>query len=168
MITLGKPAGNGHPIGAVITTDEIASSFTNGMEYFNTFGGNPVSCAMGKAVLDVIEEEDLQAHAAVSGLHLKTQLSSLSERYPIIGDVRGYGLFLGVELVEDRCSLVPAAAQASYVVERMREEGILLSTDGPWHNVIKIKPPVVFNQDNGDFLCANLDKILSERWAAVS
>lgn len=168
IITLGKPAGNGHPIGAVITTDEIAKSFTNGMEYFNTFGGNPVSCAVGNAVLDVIEDENLQAHAAASGLHLKKKLDSLSHRYPIIGDVRGYGLFLGVELVEDRQSQVPAATQASYVVERMREEGVLLSTDGPWHNVIKIKPPIIFNQENGDLLCAKLDSILSERWAKAS
>jgi len=168
MITLGKPAGNGHPIGAVITTDEIASSFTNGMEYFNTFGGNPVSCAVGNAVLDVIEREDLQRHAAASGRHLKRKLESLYQRHPIIGDVRGYGLFLGVELVEDRQTQFPAAEQARYVVERMREEGVLLSTDGPWHNVIKIKPPIVFDQDNGDLLCAKLDNILCERWAGIA
>ncbi|HEY7348147.1 MAG TPA: aminotransferase class III-fold pyridoxal phosphate-dependent enzyme [Ktedonobacterales bacterium] len=162
IVTMGKPIGNGHPLAAVITTPEIAASFNNGMEYFNTFGGNPVSCAIGLAVLDVIADEQLQAHALKVGEHLQHGLRELMQKHPIIGDVRGLGLFIGVELVLDRETVAPAAAQASYIVNRMRERGILLSTDGPLHNVLKIKPPLVFSEANADFLAATLDEILAE------
>jgi 4-aminobutyrate aminotransferase-like enzyme/Ser/Thr protein kinase RdoA (MazF antagonist) len=162
IVTLGKPIGNGHPMAAVVTTPEIAAAFANGMEYFNTYGGNPVSCAVGLAVLDVIAEEGLQQRARAVGAHLKAGLERLMAKHPLIGDVRGLGLFLGIELVTDRASLAPAAAQAAYIVERMKEEGILLSTDGPLHNVLKIKPPLVFSQANADFLVSALDRILAE------
>ena len=162
IVTLGKPIGNGHPLAAVITTPKIAAVFENGMEYFNTFGGNPVSCAVGMAVLDVIEEENLQFHALEVGAYLKTALGSLMGRHSLIGDVRGLGLFLGIELVTDRKTLIPAAREASYVTERMKERGILLSTDGPDHNVIKIKPPMVFANEDADWLVQNLDVVLSE------
>ncbi len=162
IVTMGKPIGNGHPLAAVVTTPEIAASFDNGMEYFNTFGGNPVSCAIGLAVLDVIADERLQEHALKVGEHLLAGLRSLMEKHRIIGDVRGLGLFVGVELVLDRETLAPAAAQASYVVNRLRERGILLSTDGPLHNVLKMKPPLVFSEANADFLVATLDAILAE------
>src|SRR5437763_3128789 len=165
IVTMGKPIGNGHPLAAVVTTPEIAASFNNGMEYFNTFGGNPVSCAIGMAVLDVIAEEQLQANALQVGRHLMDGLRKLMEKHAIIGDVRGLGLFVGIELVLDRESLVPAAAQASYIATRMRERGILLSTDGPFYNVLKIKPPLVFTQANADFLVATLDEILAEDFA---
>jgi 4-aminobutyrate aminotransferase-like enzyme len=162
IVTLGKPLGNGHPLGAVITTPEIAASFNNGMEYFNTFGGNTVSCAIGLAVLEVIAEESLQAQARRVGAHLMDGLKSLMDKHPLIGDVRGLGLFVGVELVRDRQRLAPAAAQASYIVNRLRERGILTSTDGPLHNVLKIKPPLVFTEADADFLIATLDGILEE------
>ena len=167
IVTMGKPIGNGHPLAAVVTTPEIAASFNNGMEYFNTFGGNPVSCAIGMAVLDVIAEEQLQANALQVGTHLMDGLRKLMEKHAIIGDVRGLGLFVGIELVLDRETLVPAAAQASYIANRMRERGILLSTDGPFHNVLKIKPPMLFTPANADFLVETLDEILAEDFARV-
>ncbi len=162
ILTLGKPIGNGHPLAAVVTTPDIAASFNNGMEYFNTYGGNPVSCAVGLAVLDVIEEERLQQNALVVGAHLKAGLEGLMDRYPLIGNVRGAGLFIGVELVLDRETLEPSPAHAAYVIERMRENNILISTDGPLHNVLKIKPPLVFSQANADQLVSTLDRILAE------
>src|SRR5207245_7049688 len=132
------------------------------MEYFNTFGGNPVSCAIGLAVLDVIEQEQLQAHAHRVGTHLMNGLRGLMEKHPLIGDVRGLGLFVGVELVLNRETFEPAPAQASYIVKRMKERGILLSTDGPFHNILKIKPPLVFTEANADHLVSTLDDILRE------
>jgi 4-aminobutyrate aminotransferase-like enzyme len=162
IVTLGKPIGNGHPLGAVITTPDIAASFANGMEYFNTFGGNPVSCATGLAVLDVIRDEELQQNALEVGEYLKCELHSLQDRHRLVGDVRGLGLFLGIELVRDRDTLEPAGREATQIVERMKERGILLSTDGPFHNVIKIKPPLVFSMKDADVLVSNLDSVLRE------
>jgi len=160
IVTLGKPMGNGHPLAAVITTPEIAESFETGMEYFNTYGGNPVSCAAGMAVLDVIEEENLQANARNVGAHLKSELQRLKNDYPLIGDVRGWGLFIGIELVLNRETRAPAKAHADYVAERMKERGILISTDGPDENVLKIKPPLVFSEANADMLVRTLAEIL--------
>ncbi|HEX7049085.1 MAG TPA: aminotransferase class III-fold pyridoxal phosphate-dependent enzyme [Longimicrobiales bacterium] len=162
IVTMGKPIGNGHPLGAVVTTPEIAASFDNGMEYFNTFGGNPVSCAVGLAVLDVIEAERLQERAHRVGARLLEGLRRLAERHPLIGDVRGMGLFLGIELVLDRETLEPAPDHAARVVERMRENGILLSTDGPLHNVIKIKPPLQFAEEDADRVVEVLGAVLAE------
>jgi 4-aminobutyrate aminotransferase-like enzyme/Ser/Thr protein kinase RdoA (MazF antagonist) len=162
IVTLGKPIGNGHPIGAVVTTPEIAASFDTGMEYFNTFGGNPVSCAAALAVLDVIRDEDLQERAGRVGARLADGLRGLMETRSLIGDVRGDGLFLGIELVLDRRTREPAPSHAALAVERMRQRGILLSTDGPDHNVIKIKPPLVFSETDADHLVASLDQVLSE------
>ena len=162
IVTMGKPIGNGHPLAAVVTTPKIAASFNNGMEYFNTFGGNPVSCRIGLAVLDVIEEEGLQEHARRVGERLIAGLKGLVERHPIVGDARGTGLFQGIELVTDRESLEPAPRHASHLVERMRDRGILLSTDGPLHNVVKIKPPLVFDEKDADRLVNTLDEVLGE------
>ncbi len=162
VVVLGKPIGNGHPLAALVTTQEIAASFDNGMEFFSTFGGNPVSCAVGLAVLDVVEEEALQAHARRVGEHLLAGLRPFAERFPLVGDVRGSGLFLGVELVRDRETLDPAAAEASYIANRMREEGILLGTDGPLHNVVKIRPPMPFGLANADRLVETFERILKE------
>ena len=163
IVTLGKPIGSGHPMACVVTTPEIAASIDRGMEYFNTYGGNPVSCAVGLAVLDVIEEENLQQNARDVGAHLIAGLGALRETHSLIGDVRGLGLFVGIELVRDRQSLEPADREASFIVERMKNEGILVSTDGPLHNVIKIKPPLVFTRPNADSLIQTLDRILDER-----
>jgi 4-aminobutyrate aminotransferase-like enzyme/Ser/Thr protein kinase RdoA (MazF antagonist) len=162
IVTMGKPMGNGHPLGGVVTTPEIAASFNTGMEYFSTFGGNPVSCSVGLAVLDIIRDEKLQENAHAVGTHLKAALNELKPRHPLIGDVRGLGLFLGVELVLDLETLAPATAEAAHVAERMREKGILVSTDGPFRNVLKIKPPLCFTRENAAFLVATLDQILSE------
>ncbi len=131
IVVMGKPLGNGHPIGAVATTRAIADAFANGMEFFSTFGGNTVSCAIGVAVLEVMRDESLQQHARRIGDRLLTGLRELANRFPIVGDVRGSGLFLGVELVRDRASLEPAGVEASFVANRMREQGVLLGTDGP-------------------------------------
>jgi 4-aminobutyrate aminotransferase-like enzyme len=162
IVTMGKPIGNGHPLGAVVTTREIAEAFANGMEYFNTFGGNPVSCAVGLAVLDVIEREGLQERAARVGTYLKKALNELREHHPVIGDVRGRGLFLGIEFVRDMQDREPLAEVASYVVERLKEHGILLSTDGADHNVIKIKPPLVFEESDADRVVDALQRVLAE------
>jgi len=162
IATLGKPLGNGHPMAAVVTTRDIAASFANGMEYFNTFGGNPVSCAVGNAVLDVIAAEGLRRHAAVTGALLLAGLAELAEEHALVGDVRGVGLFAGVELVIEREAKTPAPHQARYVVERARELGVLLSVDGIHRNVLKIKPPLVFGVREVDRVLATLGTILAE------
>ncbi len=162
IVTLGKPIGNGHPLAAVVTTEAIARAFANGMEYFNTFGGNPVSCAVGMAVLDVIDSEQLMARADRVGAQLISGLREVQQRRALIGEVRGLGLFVGVELVTDRTERTPAAAHASRVCERLRARGILLSTDGPDHNVLKIKPPMVFSAADAERLVAELDAVLGE------
>jgi 4-aminobutyrate aminotransferase-like enzyme len=146
----------------VVTTREIAESFANGMEFFSTFGGNPVSAAIGLAVLDVLEDERLQEHAALLGGTLKGELASLAMRHEVIGDIRGRGLFLGIEIVSDRPTKRPSAEIATYVVERMKERGLLLSTDGPDHNVIKIKPPMPFSQRDATRLVSELDRVLAD------
>ncbi len=162
IVTLGKPIGNGHPLSAVVTTREIADAFANGMEYFNTFGGNPVSCAVGLAVLDVIEDERLQDNARDVGGHLLARSRELARRHALIGDVRGLGLFLGLELVRDHRTLEPASDEAAAVIEAARERGILLSTEGPHHNVLKVKPPLVWTTDHADLLIDTLDRVLVE------
>ena len=162
IVTMGKPIGNGHPLGAVVTTRAIADAFNNGMEYFNTFGGNPVSAAIGLAVLDVIADEGLQEHARVTGERLLAGLHELAVRHEAIGDVRGTGLFAGFELVRDRSTREPDADLATDLVNRAAERGVLLSTDGPDHNVIKIKPPMVFSSADADRLVETVDAVLSE------
>jgi 4-aminobutyrate aminotransferase-like enzyme len=168
IITVGKPIGNGHPLAAVITTPEIAASFANGMEYFNTFGGNAVSCAIGMAVLDVIGDEQLQARALRVGARLKAGMQQLMKRHAILGDVRGLGLFLGIELVRDRRTRAPAAAQATYVAERMKDHGILVTTEGPLHNVVKMKPPLVISDADADRFVEVLDHVLGEDFCRSS
>ncbi len=160
IVTMGKSMGNGHPLSAVVTTKEIADKFNNGMEYFNSFGGNPVSCAVGQAVLDVIKDESLQDHALKVGDYLLEQLQQLKQHHDIIGDVRGRGLFIGIELNRDE-DLTPADTEAHNIINRMKEKGVLLSTDGPDHNVIKIKPPIVFNIENAEELVKKLDETMT-------
>lgn len=162
IVTIGKPLGNGHPVAAVVTTPQIAKAFHNGMEYFNTFGGNPVSCAAGMAVLDVIQAEKLQQRALEVGSYLKSRLLKLKGQHALIGDVRGLGLFLGIELVLDRKTLKPAPQEAARLSERLKEEGILVTTEGPFHNVLKIKPPLAFNKENVDFFVETFDRLLAE------
>ena len=162
VVTMGKPIGNGFPLGAVVTTRAVADAFAGGMEYFNTFGGNPVSCAAGLAVLDVLEEDGLQAHALELGRYLLTELSSIQAQSTHLGDTRGTGLFIGLECVSDKDSRTPDADRARYLVERMKEEGILLSTDGPGHNVVKFKPPLVFSREDADLFLKKLNRVLGE------
>ncbi len=162
IVVLGKPIGNGYPLAAVVTRPEIAGTFDNGMEFFSTFGGSTVSCAAGLAVLDVVEEEQLQDHARQVGDRLLANLRAVSPRHEIIGDVRGSGLFIGVELVSDRSVLTPAPLEAAFVVNRLREEGILIGTEGPAHNVLKIRPPMPFQMDDADRLAETLDRVLGE------
>lgn len=164
VVVMGKPMGNGHPLAAVVTTQEIAESFDNGMEFFSTFGGNTVSCAVGLAVLEVMREEELQAHALRVGRRMLEGLRPLVGRHRLVGDVRGSGLFLGVELVRGRDALEPAGAEASLVANRMREHGILLGTDGPFHNVVKIRPPMPFSEADAGLLVAALDRVLAEEF----
>ncbi len=162
IVTVGKPIGNGHPLGVVVTTKAIADAFANGMEYFNTFGGNPVSCAIGLEVLRVVREEGLQQNALETGAYLTEGLWQLAGKFPVIGDVRGPGLFLGFELVDNPETLAPAASKATYMANRMRELGILMSTDGPFHNVLKVKPPIIFGKKDSDFLLETLERVLRE------
>ena len=162
IVVMGKPLGNGHPVGAVATTRAIAEAFDNGMEFFSTFGGNTVSCAIGLAVLDVLHDEGLQAHAREVGDHLLAGLGALGDQHAVVGDVRGSGLFLGVELVRDRETLEPAGQEATFVAERMRERGVLVGTDGPFHNVVKIRPPMPFTRADADLLVEALDQALGE------
>jgi 4-aminobutyrate aminotransferase-like enzyme len=164
MVILGKPIGNGHPIGALVTTPEIADAFNNGMEFFSTFGGNTVSCATGIAVLEVMEREKLMAHAEQVGRYLLDGLKQFVGKYDIVGDARGAGLFLGLELVRDHETLEPAAEEASFVSNLMREHGVLVGTDGPFHNVVKIRPPMPFTTADADFLLEKLDKVLRENF----
>jgi 4-aminobutyrate aminotransferase-like enzyme len=160
IVTLGKPIGNGHPLGAVVCTRAVADAFANGMEFFNTFGGNPVSAVVGSSVLDIIEDEKLQENAREIGEYLKAKLNQLKSKYNVIGDVRGVGFFLGIEFT-DR-DFTPLSQLVSYVSERMKEHLILMSIDGPDHNVLKIKPPMCFNKENADLLVSTLDKVLNE------
>jgi len=162
VVTIGKPIGNGHPLAVVVTTQAVADKFKNGMEYFNTFGGNPVSCAVGLEVLRVIKEEGLQQNAKVVGEYLKKNLTTMMDQFEIIGDVRGPGLFMGIELVKSRETREPATEQTAHFANRMRDKGILMSTDGPFNNVLKIKPPIVFSKTNSDFLLESMVNVLKE------
>jgi len=160
IVVVGKPMGNGHPIGAVITTIEIADEFEKGPEFFSSFGGNPVSCAIGNAVLDVIEEEGLQQQAKEVGDYLKEKLAALKNDFSNIADVRGYGMFLGIELLDEQDG--PATELASKIKNHFRANHILISTDGPYDNVLKIKPPLSFTKNNADQLVAVLRKFFAQ------
>ena len=160
IVTLGKPMGNGHPLAAVITTPEIAGAIAKQGGYFNTFGGNAVSCAVGLAVLEVLERERLQDNALRVGNSMKKLLRVLAEKHPVIGDVRGTGLFLGVEFVRDRKTLEPATTEARTIMNRMRQQGVLVALTGLHENILKIRPPLVFSEDNARVLADTLDRVL--------
>jgi len=165
VVTIGKPLGNGHPLAAVACTRELADKFANGMEYFNTFGGNPVSCAIGLEVLRTVKREGLQENALKVGNYLKEALQTLSKKYSIIGEVRGQGLFLGFELVDK--NLNPLPEKTDYLANRMKAHKILMSVDGPQHNVLKIKPPMVFSLEQAKELIQCLGKVLAEDFMLV-
>jgi 4-aminobutyrate aminotransferase-like enzyme/Ser/Thr protein kinase RdoA (MazF antagonist) len=162
IVVFGKPIGNGFPLAAVITTKEIAASFDNGMEFFSTFGGNPVAAAAGLAVLDVLEEDCLQQNALRVGNYWVARLRELQDRHELIGDVRGEGLFLGIDLVRNRDTREAAPDEAEYIVNRLRESGVLAGTDGPHHNVIKLRPPLIFSEGDADLCVSTLESILQE------
>lgn len=162
IVVFGKPIGNAFPLAAVVTTPEIAASFDNGMEFFSTFGGNPVACAAGLAVLDVLRHEKLQQNAYAVGTRWLASLRELQNTYPLIGDVRGLGLFLGLDLVQDPATREPATKQASYAVNRLLDRSILAGTDGPRHNVIKLRPPLIFTDADAKLFNTTLGEILQE------
>eukprot|EP01024_Parvocaulis_polyphysoides_P039444 TRINITY_DN35677_c0_g3_i1.p1 TRINITY_DN35677_c0_g3~~TRINITY_DN35677_c0_g3_i1.p1 ORF type:complete len:483 (+),score=72.96 TRINITY_DN35677_c0_g3_i1:132-1580(+) len=156
IVTLAKGIGNGVPLGAVVTTQEIGDVIKRAL-YFNTFGGNPVCCAAGRAVLRVVDEEQIQLHCAHVGQYLKSRLQSLQEQHDIIGDVRGMGLMLGVELVKDRSTKEAAKQQTIDVMEKLKDMGVLIGKGGFFGNVLRIKPPMCFNKQDADYLCDALD-----------
>ncbi|MBK7830970.1 MAG: aminotransferase class III-fold pyridoxal phosphate-dependent enzyme [Gemmatimonadetes bacterium] len=162
IVVLGKPLGNGHPMGAVVTTAEIARSFDNGIEFFSTFGGSTLSCRVGTEVLRIVKDEGLRENARTVGNHLLDSLRELQTRHACIGDVRGIGLFVGVDLVTDRDTRAPATALASYVVNRLREERILIGTEGPADNVLKIRPPLTVGRSDVEWLVAVLGRVIGE------
>jgi 4-aminobutyrate aminotransferase-like enzyme len=162
IVTMGKPMGNGHPIAALATRREIAETLQRTTGYFNTFGGNTVSAVVGNACLDVLQGEDLQGNAARSGAHLHAVLLDLMKRHDLIGYIHGRGLFLGVELVTDRETRTPAKPAARWVRERMKALGVLVTSTGPLGNIIKIRPPLVFNIDDAARCLAALDSALAE------
>jgi 4-aminobutyrate aminotransferase-like enzyme/Ser/Thr protein kinase RdoA (MazF antagonist) len=161
IVILGKPIGNGHPMGAVVCNEDVVHKFENGMEFFSSFGGNPVSCSIGKSVLDVIDNENLQEEALHTGTYLLKGFTSLKEKYSIIGHIRGSGLFWGIELVEPNTNNTPAPRKAHDLINTMKTKGFLLSTDGPFKNVIKIKPPMCFDKKNAASLIHTLDNVFS-------
>ena len=161
IVTMGKPMGNGHPVAAVATSFDIMSAFRHAFRYFNTFGGNPVSCAAASAVLDVLWDESLQAKAATTGDHLRAGLRALGQKHDVIGDVRGSGLAIGAELVSDRAAKTPARAVADRVVNQMRENGVLMGANGISYNVLKIRPPMPFGRAEADLVLQTLDHVLS-------
>jgi 4-aminobutyrate aminotransferase-like enzyme len=162
IVCLGKPIANGHPMGAVVTRPEIVQALVDQGIFFSTFGGNNVSCAAGMAVLDVLEREGLRENARLVGAHFKQGLRKLAERHDLIGDVRGRGLLIGLELVHDRKSLEPAPTETKRVVNRMRDLGVLTASEGPHGNVLKLRPPICFTREQADMTVAAIDRALSE------
>jgi 4-aminobutyrate aminotransferase-like enzyme len=162
IVTLGKPMGDGHPVAAVVTTRKVAQKFAAAEIYFNTFGGNPVSAAVGAAVLDICLEQDIVAHVKDVGAYLRAGLERLATDFPVIGDVHGLGLFQAIELVNDHQTLDPASALASQLPDALRAEGVLIGLSGRFGNVLKIRPPLVFDRDNADQLLSALRKVLKQ------
>lgn len=162
IVTMGKPMGNGHPVAAVATTPDIMAAFRSSFRYFNTFGGNPVSCAAAKAVLDVIKNEGLQENARIVGAYARAGLERLALKHECIGDVRGYGLFFGAELVTNRDTKTPATEFATQVANEMRRRGVLMNKLGIHYNTLKIRPPMPFSQENADLMLETLDGVLHD------
>lgn len=161
IVILGKPIANGHPMGAVVCTAEISESFEKGVEFFSSFGGNPVSCAIASAVLDVIDEEQLQSHAKTVGDYYKSLFIDLKQKHPCIGDVRGSGLFLGIEIIKNQ-NKEPDTHLAKHIKNKLRNRYILVSTDGPFDSVIKTKPALCFTKQNAEIVVKNIDEIITE------
>jgi 4-aminobutyrate aminotransferase-like enzyme len=160
LVTLGKPMGNGHPLGGVVGRADLFKAFGERAMYFNTFGGNPVSCAVGIAVLEVIERENLVEHAREVGDYVQAGLQKLAAKHGIVGDIRGRGLFFGAELVKDRKTKEPATEETKTVINAMRERGVLMSRTGRHDNILKIRPPMPFANEHADLLLSTLDDVL--------
>ena len=161
IVTMGKPMGNGYPLAATVARRSLVDRFADRFGYFNTFGGNPVAAAAGLAVLDVIEDEALADNARDVGGYLKDELTALADRHEIIGDVRGNGLFLAVDLVDDRPSRRAATARARTVVNALKDAGVLTSTIGPHDNVVKLRPPLVLSRADADYFLERFDQVLA-------
>jgi 4-aminobutyrate aminotransferase-like enzyme len=162
IVTMGKPMGNGHPVAGLAVRPEVMQAFGQASRYFNTFGGNPVSMAAASAVLDVLQQNDLQRNALEVGRYLRERLAALGDRHAVVGEARGTGLFIGLELVIDRATRTPATALATQVVNGLRRRQVLLSATGPQGNVLKIRPPLVFQREHADLLVERLDAVLAE------
>jgi len=160
IVTMGKPMGNGHPVAGLAVRPDVLESFGQQCRYFNTFGGNPVAMAAAGAVLDVIEQQGLQANALRVGEHLRSRLRGLAQQHALVGEVRGAGLFIAVDLVADRDSSAPAATATARVVNGLRQQGVLLSATGPQASTLKIRPPLVFDTGHADLLVDALDEVL--------
>jgi 4-aminobutyrate aminotransferase-like enzyme len=161
VVTLGKPMGNGHPVAGLVTSPDCMDAFRQSFRYFNTFGGNPVSCAAALATLDVLEEEGLMENARVVGEYARNGLKGLAKKYECIGDVRGSGLFFGAEMVLDRETKEPATEFTLEVANAMRQRGVLINKLGVNYNVLKVRPPMPFAKEQADFLLETLDEVLS-------
>ena len=160
VVVLGKPIGNGHPLGVVVTTRQIADAFAQGPEFFSTFGGSTLSCRIGTEVLDIVDEEGLMENARLMGNKLLEGLRGLCEKHELIGDVRGYGLFIGVDLVTDRVARTPATAVATYVKNALRHHRILIGSEGPADNILKIRPPLTIDENGIEMILTVLDCVL--------
>lgn len=162
IVTLGKPMGNGFPLAGLVTSLDNVNAFTKHAMYFNTFAGTPVACAVGNAVLDALEQENLLQNAITTGQYVTDGLKALQEKFPLIGEVRSRGMFFGVELVVDHESKVPAKVQAKQIVNHMRDQGVLISTIGPFNSVLKIRPPMPFQPEHADILLQALEKAFTD------
>lgn len=161
MVSLGKPMGNGYPVAGLVMRPDVVEDFGRKARYFNTFGGNTVASAVALAVLEVIENEGLRENARIVGDYFKKSLEQLGQRYPLIGDVRGAGLFLGVEIVKDRATREPEPDVTTKIVNGLRENNVLISATGPLANILKIRPPLTFSKENADFFIDRMDRVLS-------
>ncbi|OLP01520.1 4-aminobutyrate aminotransferase [Mycolicibacterium porcinum] len=164
IVSMAKSVGNGYPLGAVVTSREIAEAFRSQGYFFSSTGGSPLSCAIGMTVLDVLADEGLQANAARVGAHLKSRLEGLAARHPIIGTVHGVGLYLGVEMIRDPHTLEPATEETALICDRMLELGVIIQPTGDHQNILKTKPPLCIDVEAADFYADTLDRVLTEGW----
>lgn len=164
IVSMAKSVGNGYPLGAVVTSREIAEAFRSQGYFFSSTGGSPLSCAIGMTVLDVLNDEDLQGNASRVGTHLKSRLQELATRHPIIGTVHGFGLYLGVEMIRDPDTLEPATEETALICDRMLELGVIIQPTGDHQNILKTKPPLCIDADAADFYVDALDRVLTEGW----
>ncbi|MFI0404450.1 aminotransferase class III-fold pyridoxal phosphate-dependent enzyme [Actinomadura sp. 3N508] len=164
FVTMGKAMGNGFPMAAMVTTREISRAFDPTGRFFSTYGGNPVACAVGLELLNVVADEGLQHNALVVGQYLRDRLAGLADRHPLIGDVRGQGFYSGVEFVLDRATKEPASDETLIICERLKDEGVLVYPTGPAWNILKLKPPLTFTRADADEFTDTLDDILETGW----